>query len=549
MRYKILITGAVTFILLITSCKKENLQLTNPNQPTPVLSLKTESGITNFALGIINRQLGNVVNAGVTNLKVVADIHQSIMGDEQFSPYGNFGMRWSNQVYKITLPTGTVVTNPFGVAQKESIQGFNSRQAGDRNVFQYEWTFCYFYISQSNILLQALENPDLVFSGDGATKKALLKAWALWWKGYAYSRIGSMYVAGVINDKTDGTTNGSYVTSQVIITEANKNLDAAATALTGIAVSTDYTTLFSAITPSYNAPADVVTPDMWKRQINTMKARNLLMNKKITAMTPADWTQITTLANNGVQQSDKIFRQGLTGDGNNDVANPGLPSSFFHPYILTGTGVEWLFASERLIQEFKTGDNRLNRNFYINPAPYPANIRSRGLQFGTRWAVKNVEDGGTFATNQNKGLISVAGTYEETLLMSAEALIRTGQTEQGLQIIDEVRSYQNAGIAAVAGTGLTQAQAIEELRRERRVALFMRGLAFYDARRWGVTAPVAQGGGRGNALVYLPASLVGGANDDVRNCFMEYNYMDYFDVPLTEVDFNVPAAGSAPVKN
>lgn len=538
-----LIASFAGLLLLGTSCKKEILQLTNPNSPTPELSLTSEAGISNFALGIINKQLGNVVNAGLTNLKAVADAHHSIMGDEQFSPYGNWGMRWSNQVYKITLPGGTVVTNPFGVTQKESIQGFNSRQAGDRNVFQYEWAFAYFYISQANILLKSLENPQLSLSGDAATKKALLKAWALWWKGFAYSRIGSIYIAGVINDNTDGTTNGSYVTSAAIIAEANKNLDAAAAALSGITANADYIALFKTITPSYNAPNDVVTPAMWARHVNTMKARNLMVNKKVAQMTAADWNQVITLTTAGLQASDEIFQQGMTVDGNNDVVG-----AFYHPYVLIGTFTEFIFPSERLMQEFKTGDARLDKNFYINPDPYPANIRSRGLQFGTRWAVKNIEDGGTFATNQNIGLISVAGTYEENELMKAEALIRLGsqaQVDQGVQVINTIRSYQGANLTALAA-GLTQTVALEEIRRERRVALFMRGLAFYDARRLGYTAA---GGGRANAVVYLPAGLIGGSSDDVRNCFMEYNYMDYFDVPLNEVDFNVPASGSAPIKN
>lgn len=544
MNKKVLIIAAFAGLVLGTSCNKDSLQLVNPNQPTPELSLKSESGIKNFALGIINKQLGNVVNAGVVNLKAVADAHHSIMGDEQFSPYGNWGMRWSNQVYKVTLPDGTVVTNPFGVTQKESIQGFNSRSAGDRNVFQYEWAFCYFYIAQANILLEALDKPDLVISGDAVTKKGLLKAWALWWKGYAYSRLGSIYIAGVINDNANGTTNSTYVNSAALITEANKNLDAAATILATLTVNDEYNTLYSAITPSYNDPSSVITPAMWVRQINTMKARNLLVNKKVSAMTTADWNAILTLTANGVQKADKIFQQGMTEDGNNDVVR-----AFFHPYVLVGTFQEFLFVSERLIQEYKPGDERLDRNFYENPDPYPANIRSRGLQFGTRWAVNNIEDGGEFATNANIGLVPIAGSYEENALMRAEAYIRTGQVEQGLQLIDEVRDFQSSGLDAVAGTSLTQAQAIEELRRERRVALFMRGLAFYDARRWGVTAPASQGGGRANAVVYLPASFVGGSSDAVRNCFMEYNYMDYFDVPLNEVDFNAPAAGSAPIKN
>jgi starch-binding outer membrane protein, SusD/RagB family len=528
----------------IASCRKQDLQIVNPNVPTQEQSLKTESGIKNFALGIINRQIGNVVNAGSTNLKAVADIHHSIMGDEQFSPYGNFGMRWSNQVFKITLPNGTVVTNPFGVTQLQSLQGFNSRQAGDRNVFQYEWNFCYFYISQANILIEALTNPELKLSGNANSKKETLKAWAYWWKGFAYSRLGSIYIAAVINNNTDGTTSGNYLTRQEIITEANRNLDLADQSLRLVASDAEYATLYRAITPSYNAPQDIVTTDMWRRQIKTMKARNLMVNKKVSEMTATDWTQVRNLTDSGLKSSDKIFRQGMTVDGNNDVIG-----SFFHPYILIGPAQEFLFASERLIQDFKTGDARLSRNFYLNPSPYPANIRSRGLQFGTRWAVVKVEDGGEFATADNRGLLSVAGTYEENELMKAESLIRSGQIEPGLQLIDQVRTFQQSQLAPVAGTNLTLAQALEELRRERRVALFMKGLAFYDARRWGVTAPVAQGGGRSNAVVYLPAALTGGNSSDVRNCFMEYNYMDYFDVPLTEVDFNAPAPGSAPIKN
>lgn len=538
--FGVLIVGS----LLFSSCKKENLQLVNPNEPTPELSLKSEAGLTNFALGIIQRQLGNVVNAGVTNLKIVADVHHSIMGDETFSPYGNYGFRWADQAHKVTLPGGQVVTNPIGVPQKVSLQGFNSRQAGDRNVFQYEWAFAYFYISQANILLDALNSSDLILSGDAATKKGLLQAWALWWKGYAYSRLGSIYIAGVINNSTDGTTSSDYVTSAALITEANKILDEAAAVLTTLTGDATYNALFKAIVPSFSLPDNVVSPDMWKRQINTLKARNLLVNKKVADMTSADWTAVLNLATTGLQITDFVFHQGMTLDGNNDVTG-----SFFHPFVFVGTTQEFTFASERLIQDYKSGDARLDRNFYLNPSPYPANIRDRGLQFGTRWAILNVEDGGSFATNNNRGSLPMACSYEENALMRAEALIHTGNIETALQIIDAIRGFQSASLPAVAGTGLDKTHALEELRRERRVALFMRGLAFYDARRWGVIAPVSQGGGRANAVVYLPGSLIGTTGDEVRNCFIEYDYMEYFDVPLNEVDFNTPSATSAPIKN
>jgi hypothetical protein len=32
-------------------------------------------------------------------------------------------------------------------------------------------------------------------------------------------------------------------------------------------------------------------------------------------------------------------------------------------------------------------------------------------------------------------------------------------------------------------------------------------------------------------------------------CFLEYNYMDYWDVPQNELDFNAPGSVSIPLKN
>ncbi|MFT4023196.1 MAG: hypothetical protein QM664_05360 [Flavihumibacter sp.] len=64
---------------------------------------------------------------------------------------------------------------------------------------------------------------EITFTGDAATKKAVIKAWAHWWKGFAYSHIGSVYYAGIINDLANGEnlngTNGLYVTKEAIIAE------------------------------------------------------------------------------------------------------------------------------------------------------------------------------------------------------------------------------------------------------------------------------------------------------------------------------------------
>jgi hypothetical protein len=138
----------------------------------------------------------------------------------------------------------------------------------------------------------------------------------------------------------------------------------------------------------------------------------------------------------------------------------------------------------------------------------------------------------------------LAGSYEENELMKAEALINTKQIDLGLARIDAVRNYQGAGLPPVSGTGLNLTGAREELRRERRVALPFIGLSFYDARRFGIINPLAEGGGRTGAVVVAPTT--GEVNT---NATIEYNYLDYWDVPDNELAYNPPAAESAPVKN
>lgn len=545
--------------MLVTSCSKKQLDQVDPNNPSPSGSLTSEGGMKAYGAGILARTIFDVPNSGNSNILHIALTNHSLMGDEMFLPYGNFGFRWVNQVFNITLPNGTVSTNPFGVTQQASLQGFNSIGAGDRNAFMYEWTINYFFIQQANQMLASLNKGISYEVGDAAAKRATFEAWAYWWKGYAYSRIGSMYLAGIITNDPLGGTNASFVHHDAIIAEANKQFDNCVTALNKISpasVAGDYTTLMKALVLSFNDNGNVVTPDMWKRQINTYKARNLLANKKVASMTAADWGAIVTLCNDGIKSTDNIFNFGMTPDGNNDLSN-----SWMHPFAFTGPNTQWTFVSERLVQEFKTGDDRFTRGILQLPAPPTvdptydlsafANLRSRGYQFGTRWAATPIEDGGLYATGAaNRGLSPLACTYEENALMLAEALINTNQIDAGLAYVDAVRSFQTATLPATVGTGLNLADAKEELRRERRIGLFLKGVAFYDARRWGVTAPVASGGGRPGGIVYVPTNALGsGTPAQAVPCLMNYSYMDYWDVPQNELDLNAPATGSATVAN
>jgi hypothetical protein len=127
--------------------------------------------------------------------------------------------------------------------------------------------------------------------------------------------------------------------------------------------------------------------------------------------------------------------------------------------------------------------------------------------------------------------------------MLAEANIMLGNTDAGLAFVDAVRTYQGAGIAAVSGTGLTQAQALTELIKERRVALVYRGTSFYDSRRWGWIYDIGNGGGSyGNTFLTQSGKLY-------VNTTINYNFLDYWDVPADESVLNPPGTGSAATVN
>lgn len=261
-------------------------------------------------------------------------------------------------------------------------------------------------------------------------------------------------------------------------------------------------------------------------------------------MTAADWSAILTLVNNGVNSGESVFT-GRTNAANNNgffSATGGTVAS-----LASGLPSSTTFKiSERLIQDFKTGDKRLSNNFKVNE--YFNQVG--GFTFSSRWQLLDAKQGSPnngaviLANTTNAAYeLYIASTYEENELMKAEALINTGQIEQGLGSIDNVRAYQGAGLAKVAGAGLSLADAKEELRKERRVALVFRGTAFYDARRWGVTDDVAKGGGRKNAVVLTSGGVLN------THATINYNFLDYWDVPADEFVLNPPAAGSAPIKN
>ena len=539
-----ILVGILGVTLSLTACKKD-LDITNVNSPTPS-SAQNENGAIALAQGTIYLN-------GFYNLKYSDGVYgrfwagsmgfQEIMGDVVGAEAANAFMNQIGCPNKVTFDNGAVALNPSQPrTQYELVRYANQNAQGGSNTTFYEWAYMYNMIAASNKILELADKT--TFTGAGAaTKKATIQAWAYWWKGYAYSRIGSTYYAGLIqNQPTDAVaTNGKYVTKDAIIAEASSNFDKAVTALGGATSTADYTAMVGKLVPAFlqKGKGGVLTIDMWKRSINTMKARNILVNTTRASMTASQWSTILTLANDGVKSTDLIF-----------TARTDVNGSFIENTVADKTGqaattgsTNTYKLSERWVQDFVAGDKRKDQNV-ITLASVGLFNTDRGNSFNTRYSLKyggTGLSGVTILSNNAIGAneITIASTFEENELMKAEALIMTGKVDLGAAAIDAVRTYQGAGLTALAA-GLSQADAYEQLRRERRIALAFRGLSFYDARRWDIIAPDKS---RTGAVVISSTGVVN------TNATIVYGFLDYWDVPDNELAYNPAEAGSAPTKN
>ncbi|MBL7760250.1 MAG: RagB/SusD family nutrient uptake outer membrane protein [Sediminibacterium sp.] len=541
MSFKKYIYGfALAGTLLGAGCKKD-LAVSNPNNPTPD-ALNSESGIVTFATG-------GVYITGFRSLKYSDGVYgpffsgamgfHELMADVIGADAANAFLNQMGCPNSVTFDNGTTVLNPNSPnTQYALVRSSNQNANAGSNFLYYEWSFMYNLIGAANLMLDKVET--VSFSGDAASKKAAIKAWAYWWKGYAYSRIGSIYYAGLINNSAFAT-NANYVTKEKIIEEAGANLDKAVTAAKSATSAGVFAETLGKIIPSYfqTGKGAPVTAAMLERNVNSLKARNILVNKTTATMTATDWNAVLTLANNGINSSDNIFTART--DARGDLYTSGqLVMGRTYSSLAGGSTYK---ISERWAQEFKAGDKRKEQNLK-QTTPYLGQA-DRGNAHFTRWALV---DGGTglsgvavYAKSTPGAYeLHVAVDYEENELMKAEALINTGKIDEGLAIIDAIRTLQGAGLAAVSGTGLSLAQAKEELRSERRIVCAFRGISFYDARRWGVIDPATS---RTGAVALTNTGVVS------TNATIKYGYLDYWDVPDNELTYNPPAAGSAPVKN
>jgi hypothetical protein len=513
-------------VLTFSGCE-DQLDVPNPNRPTPE-SARSESGLISLAQGgLYASAQGTVSPAGILQ-SFVMTLHER-MGDIAVTTLVPTDFYTPE---RIILDDGSQLQAFYSGGQKAYLKDTNIPGVGNNTI--NEWVELYRINGTMNAVL---ENVDLVNMPD--EKRRTIKAWAYFWKGFAYSRIGSLYYAGIINDQFN-VINNRYVTKEEMMTASEENLYRADTILTRLSGSSQYLEVLDKLIPSLCkvGKGGVLSTDEWKRNINTLRARNLLINTPASQMTTVQWDQVIALAGQGLQAADKTFT--VRTDANSSIlaTNGYAAAQLVGPASNGGGGNK---VSERWIQDFKPGDKRFTNNF--NTIPTYIGPGDRSISVNTRYVVVNKGKGmsGVLVyVNRDAGAqeLYIVGTYEENLLMLAEANINKGNIDGGLAYIDQVRVYQGAGLAPVSGTGLTMDEAKEELRKERRVALAFRGLSFYDARRWGVL----ENGRNGCTVIESDATVN-------TNALIEYGFVGYWDVPVYEWFYNPPSSDSAPIVN
>ena len=534
-------------LLIVVSCKKE-LNILDTNNPSPSAAA-SEAGVISLAQGSIYKN-------GFYDLKYSDGVYgrfwagatgfHEMMGDIIGVEAANAYINQIGCPNKVTLDNSSVVLNPSAInTQYALLRSVNVNSQSGGNPTYYEWAYMYNMVVASNTVLNLAGKS--TYTTEGATKKATIQAWAYFWKGYAYARIGSIYYAGIKQNATfeDQSTNGNYVSKESIIAESNTMFDNAATQLAAVASTTAYNEVLGKLIPSFlqTGKGGIFSKAEFLRNISTMKARNILVNTPIASMSAAQWSSILTLTTNGIKSTDLIFT-GRT-DANGDFLGTTIADKVASSATATGT----YKLSERWIQDFKAGDQRFANNIR-SLSPGIGNFNpDRGNSFNTRYTLRKYGNGiaGVIVyANPDAGAneITLCGTFEENELMKAEATMYVGGFSAGnitsaMSMIDNVRNYQGAGLAPTVAADAAAAK--EELRRERRIALAFKGLSFYDARRMDIIDPSKS---RTGCVV-----LAGSAGTLNTNATINYGFLDYWDVPDNEIAYNPAAAGSAPIKN
>ena len=119
--------------------------------------------------------------------------------------------------------------------------------------------------------------------------------------------------------------------------------------------------------------------------------------------------------------------------------------------------------------------------------------------------------------------------YADVLLAKAEAIIETGgDIDEAVRLINRIRTERDDVKITPLTMGLSQSQAREKLRRERRVEFALEGLYWSDIKRWKI--------GKEIYPVVVKDHLGGVIETKFPNGYLEY--YDLLPIPLSELSLN-----------
>jgi hypothetical protein len=504
---------------IISACDY-NLNQVNPNSPTPDTVLK-EEGLKRVALGMWQ------VGGGFFEW-VVWQYHE-MMGDNLVAPWVNFNfLNTAIAIEKVAFSDGSNVTpaanSTTGRTQTDWINFINTREDARGGGVQYEWQTAYGWNNEANLILRSLEN-GVTFVGNAAKKDSAYKAWAYFWKGYSYSRIGLLYEQGLIIDAYL-ETNNDYKSNVEIIAESNRMFELAI----------DYA-------PAFDIIRNEVIPAIFPNQLSgaalaevshTLIARNLLSIKERSELTNSDWNAIKTHATEGISSTSNALIA--------DTDDATYLQSITLPWrIYNG----WSVASARLVQAFSTpGDQRFTNSFYLHGGngTYANSVANPHIN-----SIYQADVPYASVTPLEAPLYYAS--YEENLLILAEAELALGNPTIAADYVDEVRTLQGANLPPLGSATWA------DIKKERKAALFTRGVAFYDLRRSGEMKSEAEGSGAHNVWVYRRVDDDNNPNTPNviqldENASIYYDYLHFWPVPDHETTFNpVQVNGNATKAN
>jgi hypothetical protein len=384
---------------------KDQLDVGNPNAPNFVNNVINEAGITAFAQG--STYLNGFKNGndwlGNTYFSLPWG-YAELMADNVGASASNQQITTMGQPDYIILDNGTKVTN--NSPQVSIIRQYNTRSAtgAGNNALYYQWLTMYAMNNAQNATLNKLDG--IKFTGDAATKANTVKAWCYWWKGYAYAAIGSMYISGLIMDEYDAfynvsKVNGDYVPSSAVIARSDYYYNQALTTLGTITSTTDYKAVLGELIPQTNQVGlgGVLSVAEWTRNINTMLARNILVNKlspfvndnlnatitksSTVPMTAADWTKVINYTANGIQKGDHIFT--VRSSQNNSIFSPTTGT------VAALTANKPSSSTFKISERFVANFNGIPKTGTITAAgPHITSVLGVGTKFKTELSIGDI---------------------------------------------------------------------------------------------------------------------------------------------------------------